>query len=251
MCQGRQRPRFSADTVGAWLWSGRNGVIAGRAAAALHGALWIDALTPIEMIWRSGRSPSGIVARNERIEGDEIIVIAGLPVTTPQRTAFDLARLLPRDPAVAHLDALARATGVTALMCSRWPIAIQEREALRRSRDRPRPDGRRCAITERDLGATVLIDGGLPATAERRFRSEIDGFRSPSSIWARRAAWWPRLRRLHQHRKDRDQYVYDIGRQSSSSARAGSTFMWLPNTVAHSFCSGRARRWRHRGQARS
>ena len=31
-------PSLQTRTVGAWLWSGRNGVIAGRAAAALHGA---------------------------------------------------------------------------------------------------------------------------------------------------------------------------------------------------------------------
>lgn len=36
-------PSLCRNTAGAWLWSGRNGVIAGRAAAALHGALWVDA----------------------------------------------------------------------------------------------------------------------------------------------------------------------------------------------------------------
>ena len=29
-------------TIAAWLWSGRRAVIAGRAAAALHGARWVD-----------------------------------------------------------------------------------------------------------------------------------------------------------------------------------------------------------------
>src|SRR6476661_3354329 len=71
--------------VAAWLWTGRKGIIAGRAAAALHGAKWVNASTPIEV----------------------------MPVTTVSRTALDLARHLPRDSAVAHLDALAAATGVT------------------------------------------------------------------------------------------------------------------------------------------
>ena len=53
-------PSLQLRTVGAWLWSGRDSVIAGLAAAALHGALWIDAATPIEMIWRCGRPPNGI-----------------------------------------------------------------------------------------------------------------------------------------------------------------------------------------------
>jgi hypothetical protein len=33
------------DIYAAWLWSGRRGVIAGRAAAALHGAKWVDDFT--------------------------------------------------------------------------------------------------------------------------------------------------------------------------------------------------------------
>ena len=120
-------PSLRRNTVGAWLWSGRNGVIAGRAAAALHGALWVPDTAPVEMIWCSGRSPSGVVTRNERIEADEIVDVAGLPVTTPERTALDLARHLPRDPAVRNLDALARATGVKALdalvLADRYPRA--------------------------------------------------------------------------------------------------------------------------------
>ncbi|HEX7426324.1 MAG TPA: hypothetical protein VF328_04945, partial [Mycobacterium sp.] len=105
-------PCLQRNTEGAWLWSGRNGVIAGRAAAAVHGARWIDDTTPIEMIWRCGRPPPGIIVSNERIEADEIVEIGGVPVTSPERTAFDIARHLPRVLAVRHLDALARASGV-------------------------------------------------------------------------------------------------------------------------------------------
>jgi len=120
-------PSLLQKTVGAWLWSGRNGVIAGRAAAAMHGALWIDATTPIEMIWRSARPPDGILVRNERIDADDVMLIDGIPVTTPERTAFDVARYLRRDVAVRHLDALARATGIKAaevqLLGERYPRA--------------------------------------------------------------------------------------------------------------------------------
>lgn len=58
----------------------------------MHGARLVDEATAVEVIYRSGRPPQGIVARNERIEADEIDEIAGLPVTTPARTALDLAR---------------------------------------------------------------------------------------------------------------------------------------------------------------
>ena len=107
-------PQLAQRTVGAWLWSKRQGVIAGIAAAALHGAQGVDQEATVELIWRGGRSPRGITIRNERIRPDEITRIAGLPVTTPERTALDLARHLPRHCAVIHLDALARATGITA-----------------------------------------------------------------------------------------------------------------------------------------
>jgi AbiEi antitoxin C-terminal domain len=101
-------PSLTQRALGAWLWSNREGVIAGLTAAALHGA-HIGEPTDVELIWKRCRPPRGIVVRNERIEVDEIDEIAGLPVTNPERTALDLARHAPRDVAVAHLDALVRA----------------------------------------------------------------------------------------------------------------------------------------------
>lgn len=106
-------PTLRDRTVGAWLWSGRRAVIAGVAASALHGASWVDPDIPIELIWRSSRPAAGLVARNESLADDEITRVAGLSVTTPARTAFDLGRHLPRDEAVARLDALAWTRRVT------------------------------------------------------------------------------------------------------------------------------------------
>lgn len=203
-------PSLRQNTVGAWLWSGRNGVIAGRAAAALHGALWIDARTPIEMIWRNGRPPPGVVVRNERIEPDEIVEVDGIPVTTPARTAFDLARHLPRDVAVRHLDALARATGITA--CDAFALADRYPRArgLRRSQ---------VALDLMDPGAQspketwlrlLLIDAGLPAP-----RTQIritDGF---NEAFIDMGYDEPRVGLDYdgqQHSSDRERYVYDIGR---------------------------------------
>jgi hypothetical protein len=91
---------------GAWLRSGRQGVIAGVAASALHGAQWVDADVPIELIWNSSRSPAGLLVRNETLTDDEITRVAGMPVTTRARTAFDLGRYLPRGQAIARLDSL-------------------------------------------------------------------------------------------------------------------------------------------------
>lgn len=108
-------PKFQQVTlhdriVGAWLWSRRGAVIAGVAASALHGAEWVDADIPIELLSRKAPSPRGVIVRNERLGDDEASIIEGLTVTTAARTAFDLARHLPRGEALARLDALARAT---------------------------------------------------------------------------------------------------------------------------------------------
>lgn len=106
------QPSLRDRTIGASLWSRGAGVIAGRAAAALHGVPWVDDSMPIEMIRRCPRPPRGIIVRNETIAADEITSIDGMSVTTPARTAFDLARHVARSPAVGYLDALARATGI-------------------------------------------------------------------------------------------------------------------------------------------
>jgi len=99
-------PSLRQRSEAAWLWSGRRGVVAGLAAAALHGSEWIDDDEPIELIWRNPHPPGGIITRNQRIAHDEVTRVAGLPVTTPARTAFDLGRLLRYNGAVARLDAL-------------------------------------------------------------------------------------------------------------------------------------------------
>lgn len=128
------QPSLRGRTIGASLWSRGAGVIAGRAAAALHGAQWIDDRAPIEMIRRCPRPPRGIIVRNETIAADEITSIDGMLVTTPARTAFDLARHLPRASAVICLDALARATGVSIgtvlTLAGRYPAARWWRYAL-------------------------------------------------------------------------------------------------------------------------
>lgn len=103
-------PSLRARSEAAWLWSGRRGVLAGLAAAALHGANCIADDDPVETIWRNQHASPCVITRNQRIECDEVARVAGLPVTTPARTAFDLARRLPTDEGVARLDALMRAS---------------------------------------------------------------------------------------------------------------------------------------------
>ncbi len=146
----------------AWLWSGRRGVLAGLAAAVLHGLSWIDDDEPVELIWRNQHSPAGVTTRNHRVEGGEVTRVAGLPVTTPARTAFDLARRLSLGDAVARLDALMRAK----------PFSVED--VLLIAEQQPGTRGLRqlkAVLPRVDPGAAspketwlrlLLVDGGLP-----------------------------------------------------------------------------------------
>src|SRR5690606_2485184 len=74
-----------------WLWAGGRGVLVGPSAAAVHGARWLDPSLPAEIV-RPGKlhSTPGIIVRN--VVDIESCVVDGMTVTTPARTAFDLAR---------------------------------------------------------------------------------------------------------------------------------------------------------------
>ena len=95
----------------AWLWSRRQGVIAGLTAAALYGAKYVGDTLPIELISPNRRPPRGIVTHKvTRPEPADIAPHYGLAVTTPERTAFDIGRRGELADAVARLDALGNAT---------------------------------------------------------------------------------------------------------------------------------------------
>ncbi|MDQ2638096.1 MAG: hypothetical protein M3Y83_14605 [Actinomycetota bacterium] len=157
-------PSLLQRAVGAWLWSGRRAVVAGLAAAALHGARWIDESIDVELIWRNARPPAGIIVRNSRMQPDEIVQISGLPMTTAERTAFDLARHCPRNAAVPRLDALASTTGITALDVQ--PLVDRYRETRH---------------WWRAVDALDLMDGGSQSPGESMVRlALIDaGFPAP------------------------------------------------------------------------
>ena len=205
------KPSLRDRTVGAWLWSGRRGVIAGVAASALHGAQWVDAGTPIELVSKNARPHSGLVIRNETLPDDEITHVGRLPVTTAARTAFDLGRHLPRSEALARLDALMYATPFSAdavlVLTQRHPGA----RGVRRLRGvLPLVDGGAASPRETWL-RLVLLDAGLP-----RPTTQIpvqDGWRLVGVL---DMGWKEYMVALEyegdQHRSDRHQFVKDIGR---------------------------------------
>lgn len=206
-----QQPSLRDRTVGAWLWSRRRAVVAGVAASALHGAQWVDADVPIELIAPNARRQPGLVVRNETLVDDEITHVTRLPVTTPARTAYDLGRHLPRGQAVARIDALMRATPFSVeevvLLAKRHPGA----RGLRRLRVAlPYVDGGAASPKETWL-RLLLIDAGLPPPTTQI--PVFDGYRPVAFL----DMGWEEFKVAaeydgDQHRSDRRQYIKDIRR---------------------------------------
>lgn len=204
-------PSLRDRAIAAWLASGRRGVVAGVAASALHGAPWVDPTVPIELVGVKIRPQDGLIPRTERAADSEITRIAGLPVTTRIRTAFDLGRHLDRPEALARLDAL--------MWNQQFSIAD-----VRALDDRyPRARGLRQL---REL--LPLVDGGADSPRESRIRLWLhdNGFPRPETqipvlVGTRPVAFldmgWPDFKVAVEydgdhHRKDRRQYVKDIAR---------------------------------------
>lgn len=207
-------PPLRMRSEAAWLWTRRRGVLAGLAAAALHGANWIDEDEPVELIWSNQHAPMGIVTRNQRLRDNEITCVAGLPVTTVARTAFDLSCRLPTGEAVARLDALMRAT----------PFSVED--VLLVTKGHPRARGLR-----RLREALPLVDPGAASPKETWLRLLIvnAGLPTPETqipvvMHYRTVALldmgWERFKVAveydgDQHRTMRRQYVRDLRRLSA------------------------------------
>ncbi|OBA70855.1 hypothetical protein A5641_11815 [Mycobacterium sp. 1554424.7] len=195
-------------TEGAWLWSRRQAIVAGVAASALHGAGWVDADIPVELVWSNTRPPKGILAREQSLADDEVTRVAGLPVTTLARTAYDLGRYLSRGQAVARLDALMRATPFSTedvlLLAKRYPGA----RGLRRLRSAlPLVDGGAASPKETWL-RLLLIDAGFPTPITQI--PVVQGY----EYFAMLDMGWPEFGVAaeydgDQHRSDRRRYVND------------------------------------------
>ncbi len=97
-------------------------VVTDRTAAWLHGVdvhvyAEHDGVPPVEMCALRGHEPvgvAGIDGRTRDLRRDDVMVVHGVPVTTPLRTGLDLGCCLRRREAFAALNALARTGGLTA-----------------------------------------------------------------------------------------------------------------------------------------
>lgn len=207
--RGRALTLFDRITA-AWLWTQRGGIVTGVAASALHGAEWVADDIPVDLVWDYIRAPDGLKVRHERIEADEVTTVAGIPVATPARTAFDLGRFLPRGPALARLDALMRARPFSIedvlMLARRYKGA---RGVARLKEILPLVDGG--AASPRETWLRLLyIDGGLPRpTTQITIVDEWGRYvRTVDMGWEefRVAAEYDG----GQHQTDRAQYVKDL-----------------------------------------
>ncbi len=204
-----------------WLRSRRRGILAGYSAAALHGAKWIDPTRPAAIIDTNRHAVAGVQTWEERIDDDEIGFVDGIRLTTPARTALDLARRLPLGVAVAAVDALAQAT----------ELKMVDVEFLL-----DRYSGRRGMTAAR--AALALVDGGAQSPKETWLRLLLRraGLPAVQTQIAVRNEWgwveayldmgWEDIKVAveydgDQHRSDRRQYVKDISRLEMLEQRYG------------------------------
>jgi Protein of unknown function (DUF559) len=150
----------------AWLWSGGDATLTGLSAAAIHGTKWIDANLAAELCRPDRRHPPGIKVRTFRLPPDDVCWVDDLRLTTPERTAFDIGRLLVPDRSVPVLDSLVNATNLKVADV----VALAER--------RPGVNGSR-----RLYAALAFVDGGAESPQESRVRLILvrAGFPAPQT----------------------------------------------------------------------
>lgn len=208
----RIRPSLEQRIAAAGLWSRGRGIFTGAAAAALHGARWIPDGIPIELAYNNSRPPRGVLTRRYALRDGESQTMDGRPVTTPERTAFDIGRGGAIHSAVARLDALAAATG------------FKVDDVLRVAQHHPGSPGLR-----RLEAALELVDAGAQSPRESYLRLLLieAGFPRPQTqipvlggdgipVAHIDVGWEEYLVGVEyegeQHQTDRTRYVYDIRR---------------------------------------
>lgn len=234
--------------MGAWLTSNREGVIAGVAASALHGADWVDDDHPIEILVDERRRQPGLVVRMDRVAADEVVTVDGLPVTTRARTAFDLGRYQKRSLALGRLDALMRAApfsddDVQMLMRRYGPV-----RGVRQLRDLlPLVDGGAASLKESWV-RLVLIDNDFPIP-----ETQIPVFDGDEPFAFLDMGWRDIQLAVEydgeQHQTDRPQYVKDARRIPKIERRGWEVIRILKEDTRNEILARVYEAWLRRGGA--
>jgi hypothetical protein len=185
----------------------------------LHGSDWIDAAQPVELLHDNRHHLPGLRIRGGRPQPDEVQTVNGVAVTTPARTALDLACWYSTLTAVPAIDALARASELKA----------GDAEALiERYRGRRGISGARHSLRLVDAGAqspkeswlrVILVRAGLP-----RPQTQIPVPDEFGEVFAYLDMGWPEVKVAveydgQQHRTDERQYKWDSRRREMLERR--------------------------------
>lgn len=159
-------------------------VIVDRSAASIHGIdvldyAELDLAPDLEVVSLAGRTRTrrdGIYGGERDLLPDEVMTIGGVRVTSPLRTACDIARLLGRHRAIATLDAF------------RGAFAITEPQL---TRCLPRFRGMRGVTQLREL--IPLSATGVDSQPESWLRIDMydEGFPMPAAqVWVKDVPGW-------------------------------------------------------------
>jgi hypothetical protein len=125
----RDEPPSLADrSCAAHVYADGHGVLSGYSAAEVLRASCAPEDAPAELTMPGGgRSRSGLLVHRDRLQRCEVQSSNGMAVTTPLRTAYDLARRLDLIEAVVAVDMLAKRGGFDPLevlrLAERYPGA--------------------------------------------------------------------------------------------------------------------------------
>lgn len=150
--------RMRCQAAARWLMPS-DAAIAGRSAAALFGAGRVDPPEPLDVLVPTDRRfgpVAGLTVHTAKLLGTDVTRRTDVPVTTPERTCWDLAQWLPVEDAVALVDVLVRRQLVDADQLGR------------RARRHVGERGWR-----RMLRVAELTDGGAESPQESRLRVRL------------------------------------------------------------------------------
>lgn len=177
-----QPPDLMLRSFAAFRYVEGRGVLSGYSAAELLTASCGPEGAPAEVTVAGGRQREhpGLLVHRDRLPSDEVQRLGDLDVTTPLRTAFDLACRLGLVEGVVAVDALAASTRSHPTWCCTWPPAtVEHGERPGSPRSRPARARRTCCATSGATRGWLTKAGG--STATRSTRCAASSSASPRS----------------------------------------------------------------------
>jgi len=140
--------------------------IGGHSAAAWHGAPFAAAMDPVTVLRPAGvrwSGPRGVRVHRTVLRPGDVDVVEDAPVSSPLRTAWDVASLEPLGTAVAALDAMVRVGSVTtAALASRLETSVGEWGVTRVRRAFGLVDPRAESAPESKVRVALVLAGLAP-----------------------------------------------------------------------------------------